>query len=417
MTQSVLGGISLGYQLEWNQLRQICGVELFIESDPAHAPDAAHLLRALGELWSEQAPILTLSIKSPKLLADMLQHGAAAGPWIEVHDRLLADRSVDQLLHQAHARGLKLIWRGEPGTRVSAALAASFHKQMIGLTADEALVGVRASLQKHNGSPRAEAARAGSPVLAEQIYEGVASRVLTEHCLDEQGAWAVLGWPMEDVLHGYRHQLIQPSHRAIVRLVEAADADESTETIEHFLSEEPILAYRFLRYANAEAVGLRSEIDSLRHGLMVLGYSRLKNWLLEQLPHATSDLNLQPIRSAMVIRARLMEHLLDAGDEDKLRREVYLCGLLSQIDLLLGEPLAASLQRLPLPERVTAAILQNAGAYAPYLELAAALETADTRASAALCALHKLSLEQVNRALLRTLCMAQPHPARGLLLV
>ena len=150
---------------------------------------------------------------------------------------------------------------------------------------------------------------------------------------------------------------------------------------------------------------------------MVLGYARLKSWLLEQLPHATSDLNLQPVRSAMVLRARLTEHLLDAGDEDKLRREVYLCALLSRIDLLLGEPLAQALQRLPLSERIIAAILHNSGPYAPYLELAAALESSDTRATAALCASHQLSLEQVNRALLRTLCLAQPHPTRGLLLV
>jgi len=417
MTRTPLGSISLCYQLQWNQLRQISGVDLVIEADTVHPPDALHLMRAVQELWSQQAPVLTLSIKSLQLLIDVLQHGPVDGPWIAVPDQLLGDPFLLRLVHEAHLRGMQLVWRGAPGTRPAADLAACFIKQVISLNADEALRAVRVSLHKHSGGARAAGTGPVSPVLAGQIYEGVASRVLAEHCLDEQAALAISGWPMEDVLHGYRHQMIQPSHRAIVRLVEAADADESMESIEHFLGEEPILAYRFLRHANSADIGLRAEIDSMRHGLLLLGYSRLKSWLLEQLPHATSDLNLQPVRSAMVLRARLMEHLLDAGDEDKLRREVYLCGLLSQIDLLLGESLATALQRLPLSERITAAILNNTGQYAPYLELAAALESSSTRAIAALCAGHGLDREQVNRALLRTLCMAQPHPTRGLLLV
>ena len=150
---------------------------------------------------------------------------------------------------------------------------------------------------------------------------------------------------------------------------------------------------------------------------MVLGFSQLRSWLLEQLPHASSDLNLQPVRSAIVVRARLMEHLLDAGDGDDLRREIFMCGLLSQIDLLLGESLHASLARIPLSERITSAILGHAGPYMPYLDVATALESADTQAGRALCDAHQMNCEEVNRALLRTLASARGRPAKGLLLV
>jgi c-di-GMP-related signal transduction protein len=253
-------------------------------------------------------------------------------------------------------------------------------------------------------------------VLPGQIYEAVASRVLAEHCLDEQRAWGVAGWPMEDVLHGYRHRQIQPGQQTITRLVEAIDADDSVEHIELILSEEPILAYRFLRYANSAALGRRTDIDSIRQGLMVLGLSLLRSWLLEQLPHASGDLNLQPVRTTLALRAHLMNHLLDAGDGDDLRREVYLCGLLSQMDLMLGEPLNAALARLPLSQRITSAILDHSGPYMPYLDVAAALESPNTQATRALCDLHQMNSEEVNRALLRTLSQIRPRPARGLLL-
>ncbi|MDO8250876.1 MAG: HDOD domain-containing protein [Rhodoferax sp.] len=416
MAHTVLGSVSLGYQLLWNQLRQLRGVQLFVGIDDTTTVDSQHFLSALDELWSEQAPTLLLSIQSARLLGDMLAHAPAGSPWLEVHESQLRDPAMAGRVHQAHQRGLKLIWRGDPGQRPSAALAPCFLRTMVTLTADEALAGLRVSLRKHNGADASPTNRASSPVLPNQIYEAVASWVLTEHCLDEQGAWAVAGWPMEDVLHGYRHQRIQPGHRAVVQLIEAIDADDSVEHIEHILSEDPILIYRFMRYANSAGLGRRTEIESVRHGLMVLGLSTLRSWLLEQLPHATSDLNLQPVRVAMVMRARLMAQLLDAGDGDNLRREVFLCGLLSQIDLMLGEPLNTALARLQLSERITSAILGHAGPYMPYLDIATALESPHTHTTRVLCDAHQMNSEEINRALLRTLSHVR-HPAKGLLLV
>lgn len=417
MVASVLGSVSLGYQLLWNQLRQLCGVQLFVGAEDDAPIDARHLLGAIGELWSEQAPVLLLAPQSRQLLTDLLTHAPVGSPWLEVHQSVLDDQTMVRRVVDANQRGLKLIWRGEPGTRPSPSLAPYFERHMFSLTAEEALTGLRISLRKHNGADTGAASQLKSPVSAGQMYEAVASRVLAEHCLDEQAAWAVAGWPMEDVLHGYRQQRIQPGHRAVVHLIQSIDADDSMEYIEHVLSEEPVLAYRFMRYANSAALGLRSEIESLRHGLMVLGLSKLRTWLLEQLPHATSDLNLEPIRAAMVVRARLMENLLDAGDGDDLRRDVFLCGLLSQMDLMLGEPLTVALTRIPFAQRITSAILAQSGPYLPYLEVACAMESANTSATRAVCDAHEFSAGDVNRALLRTLCDAMPHPAKGLLLV
>jgi EAL and modified HD-GYP domain-containing signal transduction protein len=417
MTHTVLGSVYLGYQLLWSPLRQLRAIQLFVGIDDTTPVDSQHFLSAIGELWSEQAPTLLLSIQSAKLLGDLLDHAPASGPWIEVQDTQLHDPAMAARVQQAHQRGLKLIWRGEPGARPGAALAPCFLRQMLSLTPVEALAGLRVSLRKHNGTETARPSRVVSPVLPGHIYESVASGVLTEHCLDQQGAWAVAGWPIEDVLHGYRHQRIQPSHRAVVQLIEAIDADDSVEQIEQILTEEPILCYRFMRYANSAGLGLRTEIESLHHGLMVLGYSVIRAWLLEQLPHATSDLNLQPVRVAMATRAHLMEHLLDAGNSDDLRREVYLCGLLSQIDLLLGESLNSALSRIKLSERISSAILGHAGPYMPYLDVATALESPNTHATRVLCDALSLNIEEVNHALLRTLAHIKHIPAKGLLLV
>ena len=413
MAHTVLGDVSLGYQFLWNPLRQLGGVQLFVGTEDDIPVDAPHLLKSIGLLWSEQAPLLILSIRSHTLLRDLLDLPMLPNIWLEIDQTHLNDPAMVRRVNQAYQHGVMMVWRGNPGERVSAAIAHCFKRQMVNLTAAEALVSLRASLRRHNNDEPIQRNRPTSPVVADHIYESVASHLLAEHCLDEQGAWGVAGWPTEEVLLGYRHQKIQPGRPSIIRLIEAIDADHATDHIEHILSRDPILFYRFLRYANSACLSLRVEIDTLRHALMVLGVSLLRSWLLEQLPHASSDMNLQPVRAAMVIRADLMAHLLDVGDGDDLRREIYQCGLLSQIDLLLGEPLEAALARLPLSERVTSAILNQEGPYSPYLEVATALESPHTQTTRRLCQTHHLELETVNRALLRTLCTPQDPFSKG----
>ncbi len=413
MVHTILGDITLGYQLLWNPLRQLGGIHLFVGTEDDTHVDAPHLLKSLGLLWSEQAPLLILSIKSHTLLCDLLDLPMLPNICLEIAQEHLADPVMVRRVHMAHLHGMMMVWRGNPGERVSAGLAHCFKRQMVNLTAAEALMSLRVSLRRHNNDEPVQLSRPASPVVADQIYESVASHLLAEHCLDEQGAWGVAGWPSEEVLLGYRHQRIQPGRQSIIRLVEAIDADHATDHIEHILSHDPILFYRFLRYANSACLSLRVEIDSLRHALMVLGVSLLRSWLLEQLPHASSDMNLQPVRAAMVIRSDLMAQLLDVGDGDDLRREIYQCGLLSQIDLLLGEPLESALARLPLSVRVTSAILKQDGPYSPYLEVATALESSHTQTTRRLCQTHHLELETVNRALLRTLSNPQDPFAKG----
>ncbi|MEG1103103.1 MAG: HDOD domain-containing protein, partial [Comamonas sp.] len=196
-----------------------------------------------------------------------------------------------------------------------------------------------------------------------------------------------------------------PSHEHVLRLMKAVDADQSLETFEAILSEDPLLAYRFMLYANSAALGARNPINSLRRALVMLGYGTLKEWLATQLVHASHEKDLQPIRLSSVMRAQLTSHLLDAGVSQELRSEVYLCGLFSRLHEVLDEPLETTLTRLPLSERIPDAAVRGQGPYAPSLQLAQALEREDGEDTIrALCEEHDISIEHVNRSLLRLIC-------------
>ena len=391
MARSVLGSLILGYRPLWGRGRSLCGIELCIsEADSNIAVDAAHLLRTLQEIWEPQSPPLLLAPQTRQLLCDLLEHAPPETPWIEVPDDWLGDSSVYQRVLEAQRRGLKLVWRGDVGRLPGASLARCFDNSLLSVPPQTAIQALKAS-------------PGTSPILAGQMYEGIASRALMEHCLDEQQAHALIGWPVEDVLYSLRLQTPQPSHTVIYRLMKAIEAEQSLEAFEDILSEDPLLAYRFMTYTNSAALGLRTGVDSLRRGLVMMGYGSLLRWLSTQLPHASTEINLRPMREALVLRAKLSEQLIDAGVGIELRREVYLCALFSQIDDILGESLDSILHRIPLSERVFEAAAQGIGPYAPILQMARALEDCDAAVVRQLCEDHEMVLEDVNRTVLRVL--------------
>lgn len=413
MVQSVLGSLILGYRPLWNRARKLAGIQLYAHNEAAAVVDAGHLLRTLQELWSASSPPLLISAQTRQLLCDLLENAPRGAPWIEVRGDWLSDSAIYSRVKAAHQRGLRLVWRGDANKLPEPEIARCFDNSLLTLRPEDAVVALQTAPARP-GSPAAPARAAASPVLAGQMYENVASRALMEHCLDQGNAMALAGWPSEDVLYSMRHHPQQPSHAVIFKLMKAIDAEQSLETFEDIMGEDPLLAYRFMVYTNSAALGLRTGIDSLRRGLVMMGYSSIKRWLSDQLPHASTDPNMLPVRAAMLIRAQLTAHLLDAGIENDLRREIYLCGLFSQLDELLGEPLGTILRRLPLSERIYDATVLRTGPYTSGLQMACALETDDASAIRQLCETYEMDLEEVNRALLRVLAdLEVERPAAG----
>jgi EAL and modified HD-GYP domain-containing signal transduction protein len=145
----------------------------------------------------------------------------------------------------------------------------------------------------------------------------------------------------------------------------------------------------------------------------MLGFRELGRWLAEQLPEAEPDLDVQPVRYAMVMRARLAHHLLATGSDDLLRAEVYMTAALAQLDQLLHQPLGDLLHRLPLAGRVNDAVLRHDGPYFPLIDLSRAMGDPDRLdRMETLCRRHELTLEQVNRALLRMLATSRDHAGK-----
>ncbi len=396
MAHSVLSSLSLHYEPIWGAQRSIIGIRLHLEPLPGQHTDGLHVFETLETLWHDKAPTLLLCIDSTALLQDMLGHADQHSPWIEISEDATFDNALQTAIHQAAARGARLIWRSTLRSAPALALRDCFMKTVRTLSAHEALLALKVARQ-------GETISQSSPIAAQQLYEGLGNETLVQHALDQQSALGVIGWPVDEILFRHRLEQSQPSHALTTRAIAAIDQDDSLERIEHLLGEDPVLSYRFLRYVNSAAMGAKSPIGWLRHGIMQLGLSKLQQWLQQQLEHAHHHTNLEPVRLMLVLRARMMEQIADTGIEDDLRRELFLCGMLSQLDWFIGEPTGRALHRLPLPGRITSAIVAKTGPYTPYLEIATALESHSHALIRHIAKAHQLAMESINRAMLRTL--------------
>lgn len=402
---TVLDSVALTYQPVWNRRRQLAAVRLNVLTVHHASVDARHLLRTLGEDWPAAAPLLILSFHSMALLEQALGADPVHHTWIEVPgDWFTAPEGLARLA-VATRRGHQLLRRA-PLAEVRGEVVAPLDvRSLLRPSAEEALE----ALQSRPVDGVA-ALRRRSPIVPGQLYEGVCSHALAEHCLDEAEAWGLAGWPEEDVLHAMRHQPQACDASVIALIRRALERDSSLAQIERFVRQDPVLAYRLLLLVNAAAYGLTREIDSLRHAIMMLGFTAMGQWLSTQSAGSDTDPALHPVRYAQVMRARLAQHLLESGSEENLRAEVYLAALFAQLDRLEQRPLHELLAKLPLPGRTLDALLRQQGPYHPLLDIARAQGDFDRpHLLPVLCARHELDLEFANRSLIRMLATSRDH--------
>lgn len=411
MSLNILDHLGLAYQPIWGAQRQLAAIRLRVRALHAESVDAAHFLQLLSVERQPHTPPLLVSFVDRPLLQQALAVSPQEGIWLELpHEGDFATDELRQHVLFARRMGHQLVQCG-PLARVASASPAdggapAMH--LLDLWPEDVAQALRSVAER--GKP-ASAPQTRSPVLAGHIYQNIGSSALAAHCLDDRRAWGICDWPVDDVLHQHRNQPIACDRNVVLHVLRAFEQDLSMDEVEDRLYLDPVLTYRMLRMVNSVAFGASREVGSVRHALMLLGHRNMRQWLNEQLLGASLEPALRPVRHAMVLRAHLMDYLMDAGPEHDLRAEIHLTGLFSRIDGLLQEPLADALARIPLSARVNDALLNHHGPYVSYLDVACHMEDLHGMGDLPLlCHTHEFRLDDVNRALIRMLCQVRHNP-------
>jgi c-di-GMP-related signal transduction protein len=147
--------------------------------------------------------------------------------------------------------------------------------------------------------------------------------------------------------------------------------------IEDLLKREPSLLYRLLRYLNSPLLGLRGEINSVRHALTLLGEQEFRRWVsIFSVVFMAEGKPPELIRTALT-RAYFCEEFSGPAHLNDKKSSLFLMGLLSLTDALLDKPIAEVLNSLPVTQEVKTALLGGQNRLHDVYELLLALERAE----------------------------------------
>ncbi len=199
---------------------------------------------------------------------------------------------------------------------------------------------------------------------------------------------------------------MNPAQTVILQLMQMLKQNVDIGRLEAVLKRDAALSYKLLRFINSAGFGVGREIQSLRQALALLGYTPLYRWLTLLLATASTSGYSPVLMETAVVRGRLVELLGQAALAKSDAENLFVAGMFSLLDRLLGISMAQVLDTIQLSDEVVAALLTRGGACGPYLALAEACELNSNLVSSLAASLH-LSPLDVNKAHLSALAWAQ----------
>ncbi|MGO4376925.1 EAL and HDOD domain-containing protein [Pseudoduganella sp. RAF19] len=205
---------------------------------------------------------------------------------------------------------------------------------------------------------------------------------------------------------GTEGQGLNPSQTIILQLMQMVNANADVAQIESVLKRDAALSYKLLRYINSAGFGAGREVQSLKQAIQLLGYQPMYRWLTLLLATASTSGFSPVLLETAVVRGRLAELLGQKALGKADAENIFVAGMFSLLDRLLGLPMSEVLETIQLSEEVVHALLTRGGKYGPYLALAEACELNSNLVSSLASSLG-LSPEEVNKAHLSALAWTQ----------
>ncbi len=186
----------------------------------------------------------------------------------------------------------------------------------------------------------------------------------------------------------------------LLRLMETEDPD--VKALAAAIRSDVSISFRLLSYLNSAWFGFRHNIQSIDQAIMLLGWIKLKTWLRAVLivDMAGKDEVPQELAALSLQRGKFFELLATAYDYWGFNPStLFLMGLFSLMDAILGMPMENVVELLPLDAKLKAALTRDPNnEYQPLFQLLECLEDADWPALEALTNNLFMDLVQVKNA-------------------
>ncbi|MEW5774128.1 MAG: HDOD domain-containing protein [Thermodesulfobacteriota bacterium] len=173
------------------------------------------------------------------------------------------------------------------------------------------------------------------------------------------------------------------------------DVRRLTAAIEQDVS----LTYRLFRFINSAMFSPGMTVDSVERAVVLLGRRQLAQWLRVVLLTDTAQTpSARELVYFSACRARFLDLLCKASEACAMPSEpLFLLGMFSLLDALLGQPMAEALAHMPLPPGILEALVEGKGDFVPWLNLAVQYERHDWQQVVPLLAAARLDFQAADR--------------------
>ncbi|WP_448556896.1 EAL and HDOD domain-containing protein [Thalassotalea montiporae] len=165
-------------------------------------------------------------------------------------------------------------------------------------------------------------------------------------------------------------QTLAPVKAQMMQLMnEAFKTPLDYDAIADIISHDVQLSVGLLKMVNNVATGTRVEITSLKQAVAYLGEEKVRQFVsILALSKLTTEKTEEAAKQALVT-AKLMEAIASQGMFVEIKDLAFITGLLSSIDVVLGQPISEVVKQIPLAQQIELALLGKDGLLGELLQL------------------------------------------------
>ncbi|HXX95417.1 MAG TPA: HDOD domain-containing protein [Planctomycetota bacterium] len=137
------------------------------------------------------------------------------------------------------------------------------------------------------------------------------------------------------------------------------------------------LSLKILRYVNSALFSLTRKVDSIRQAISMVGTDQIRKWATLLAVSAMAEDRPPELVITSLVRGCFCEGIVKSPVSQGQGVDLFLVGLLSLLDVILGIPMDEALAPLPISEPVKGALLRRSGEAGRILQLVIAYERAE----------------------------------------
>lgn len=181
---------------------------------------------------------------------------------------------------------------------------------------------------------------------------------------------------------------------SVMNLIAALNnSDHDIDDLEAIINKDISLSYKILKLINSAFFGLASTIDSIKHGLVLLGRRHLVCWATMMALNNLETRTPEMLHLSMV-RAKTCELLAEKAGRSHAE-SYFTTGLFSALDILMEQDIEVLLKSLPLTDEIKEALLHRKGNMGEALSCTLAFEFSEWK-KVQFAHLTKMELAKIN---------------------